>query len=54
MVRYLDTASRLESEIFTMVTSHNILDIPLVKDSDKDVATIVASDVFENIIIALG
>ena len=37
-----------------MVTSQNILDITLVENSKKDVATIVASDVFENIIIALG
>ena len=37
-----------------MVTSHNILDILLVDDSEKDVATIIASDVFENIIIALS
>ena len=37
-----------------MVISHNILDIPLVENSEKDVATIVVSDVFENIIIALG
>ena len=53
-MHFLDTASDLESEIFTMVTSHNILDITLVENSEKDVATIVASDVFENIIIALG
>ena len=53
-MRFLDTASGLESLIFTMVTSHNIFDIPLVEDSEKDVATIIESDVFEDVIIALG